>query len=480
MKSGPLLLRLDGEHLTWSRPLSFDPTLAERRFGYGLSPVVAPVASVAAMLDGVAGQDTMRARYPLPPYRHLREQLVRNRRFRQYARENPDTEEGKAAEQKVKALRREMRLDRLAWFGHSMLRRINTPAAFHERLAAFWADHFTTIGKAGLTVGAPPLYVEEAVRPFIAWRFADLLISAVTHPLMLHYLDQNISAGENSPAAQRPGRKRGLNENLAREVLELHTLGVEGPYDQADVRVFANLLTGLGGTRDFGFRFRKNMVEPGSKTVLGVTYPHTGTIEPIHRALKDLAVHPSTARHLARKLAVHFVSDAPPDALIDHVASAYLSSDGELMATYEALLTHPAAWQPEAVNIRPPLEFISTALRSLAVPEARFAALRPRDLNALFLKPLRVMGFEYQRPGGPDGWPEEDDAWVTPQGVAARLEWAVNAPVRLLSDLPDPREFVVKALGEVVPPELGFAVDAAENRAVAIGLVLASPAMQRR
>lgn len=460
--------------------MSFDPTLAERRFGYGLSPVVAPVASVDAMLAGVAGQDSMRARYPLPPYRYLRDQLVRNRRFRQYARENPDTEEGKAAGEKLKQLRREMRLDRLAWFGNSMLRRINTPAAFHERLAAFWADHFTTIGKAGLTVGAPPLYVEEAVRPFIAGRFADLLISAVTHPLMLHYLDQNISAGENSPAAQRRGRRRGLNENLAREVLELHTLGVEGPYDQTDVRAFANLLTGLGGTRDFGFRFRKNMVEPGPKTVLSVTYPYTGTIEPIHRALEDLALHASTARHLARKLAVHFLSDTPPEPLIDEVATAYLASGGALMPTYEALLTHPSAWDAEAVNIRPPLEFISTALRSLSVPETALTGMRPRDLNALFLRPMRVMGFEYQRPGGPDGWPEEDDAWVTPQGVAARLEWAVNAPARLLSDLPDPRDFVVQALGEAIPPQLAFAVDAAENRAVAIGLVLASPAMQRR
>lgn len=460
--------------------MSFDPILAERRFGYGLSPVVAPVASVDAMLAGVAGPDKMRARYPLPPYRHLREQLVLNRRFRQYVREHPDTDEGKAAEQKLKQLRRRMRLDRLEWFGHSMLRRINTPAAFHERLATFWADHFTTIGKAGLTVGAPPLYVEEAVRPFIAGRFADLLISAVTHPLMLHYLDQNISVGENSPAAQRKGRKRGLNENLAREVLELHTLGVEGPYDQSDVRAFANLLTGLGGTRDFGFRFRKNMVEPGPKTLLGVTYPHTGTIEPIHRALEDLSVHPATARHIARKLAVHFLSDTPPENLIDDLAAAYTRSGGALMTVYEALLNHPAAWAPEAVNIRPPLEFVSSAMRSLAVTEDAFTALRPRDLNALFLKPLRVMGYEYQRPGGPDGWPEEDDAWVTPQGVAARLEWAVNAPARLLPELPDPRDFVVQTLGDAVPAELDFAARAAENRAVAIGLVLASPAMQRR
>lgn len=460
--------------------MSFDPILAERRFGYGLSPVVAPPASIDQMLKGISGPDEVRARYPLPAYRHLQDQLVLKRRFRQFVRKSPDTAERKAAQDKVKQLENEMLWDRLEWFSHAMLRRIQSPAAFRERLASFWTDHFTAVGKSGLTEGAAPLYGEEAVRPFIAGRFGDLLISAVTHPLMLHYLDQNSSVGANSPAAKESKRKRGPNENLAREVLELHTLGVDGPYDQRDVRAFANLLTGLSSTRDYGFKFRKHMVEPGPKTVLGVTYAYTGTIAPIHQALHDLARHPATARHLARKLAVHFLSDAPPAALIQHLEAAYLDSDGDLMAVYAALLSHPAAWEPDAINIRPPLEYLSTALRTLAVPASAFKALKPRDMRTLFQLPLSVMGQQYHRPGGPDGWPEEDAAWITPQGIAARLDWAVHAPSRLLQSLPEPETFMVQALGGQVPPELAFAVNAAENRAVAVGLVLASPAMQRR
>ena len=458
--------------------VSFDPILAERRFGYGVSPTVAPPASVADMLSGVAGPDRMAAQFPLPPYRHLQDQLVLNRRFRQYARNNPDTEEGQAAEEKVKRLKRQMRRDRLSWFGHLMSRRINTSSAFRERLVAFWADHFTAIGKAGMTAGATPLYEEAAIRPRIGGRFEDLLISAVSHPLMLHYLDQASSAGPNSPVGKR--RQRGLNENLAREILELHTLGVGGPYDQTDVRAFAALLAGLSTTRDYGFKFRPNMVEPGPKTILGKTYTPDRTIAPVQAALRDLARHPATAQHIAMKLAVHFLSDTPPEEAVAAMTAAYVTSDGDLMAVYEALLSHSAAWAPETVNMRPPLEYVSTALRMLGLPATRFDGMRPRDLQVLFLQPMAVMGQQVGRPGGPDGWPEEDTAWISPQGVAARLEWAMQAPVRLMKTLPEPEAFLDTALAGQAPPEVRFAVNAAENRAVAIGLALCAPWVQRR
>jgi len=176
-----------------------------------------------------------------------------------------------------------------------MLRRINTRTAFRERLVAFWADHFTAVGKGGLLRAAAPLYVEEALRSHIAGKFTDLLIFAVTHPLMLHYLDQNTSAGPNSPLAQRRNGPIGLNENLARGVLELHTLGVEGPYDQRDVHELAKLLTGLAATRNYSFKFRQNMTEPGPKTVLGRTYGTEEGMRAIRKVLNDLALHPALA-----------------------------------------------------------------------------------------------------------------------------------------------------------------------------------------
>ncbi|MGC1497073.1 MAG: DUF1800 domain-containing protein [Sulfitobacter sp.] len=460
--------------------MSFSPEIAERRFGYGLSPDLTPVASTQTMLNGVNGADDMALRFPIPGYRYLQDKMVSKRRFDQYARANPDTEEGKRAGEKARALNREVRLTRTRWFAQLELRRINSTQSFRERLVAFWGDHFTAVGKGGLLRPANSLYLEDAVRPNISGTFADLLIACVTHPLMLHYLDQNVSAGPNSIAAQRTDRRRGLNENLAREVLELHTLGAGGPYSQDDVRELAMLFTGMGGTRDMGFKFRRGMTEPGPETILGKTYGGAPSMEPIFAVLKDMAAHPATAAHIAQKLAVHFVSDTPPGDLVAQLRDAYLDSGGDLMVVYAALLDHPAAWQQPATNIKPPADFVSSALRALAVSEATFEKLREQDTRAYFYRPLGLMGQTWQRPDGPDGWSEKDRDWVTPQGIAARLEWAIQVPTLLIADLPDPRDFIQHALGQDVPGAVQFAAKSAETRAEAIGLVLASPAFQRR
>jgi uncharacterized protein (DUF1800 family) len=196
--------------------------------------------------------------------------------------------------------------------------------------------------------------------------------------------------------------------------------------------------------------------------------------------LQDLALHPVTAAHLARKLVVHFVSDDPNPGLITHVTQAYLRHDGALLPVYQALLEHPAAWQTDHMNIRPPAEFVSTSLRALAVPADAFAPLSERNVNEMFFTPLRAMGQIWQKPSGPDGWPEDDTHWVTPQGLAARLDWAAHTPARLLNELPDPRQLVTDALGPRPPSRVAFAAKAAESRAVAVALILTSPAMQRR
>lgn len=460
--------------------MSFDPHIAERRFGYGRSPDVPPPASVAAMMAALRERDATQKAYPLPPFRVLQDALVKRRRFYSFARKNPDTAKGKDALETARLIDKDVQQQRADWFVQLQMRRVRGQAVFGERLVAFWADHFTAFGKGGLLRAAAPLYVEEAIRPRITGRFADLLTAAVTHPLMLHYLDQNSSAGPNSRAAKgRPGRL-GLNENLAREVLELHTLGVDAPYAQRDVTELAELLTGLSVTRDYGFKFRNRMVEPGAETVLGKTYSEEKGIGPVRAVLDDLARHPATARHVARKLAVHFVSDAPPGPLVDAIADAYQASDGHLEACYDAMLRHPAAWGAAAHNMRPPDEFVSAALRALNPSAKTLATLKRREMRRLFHDPLRLMGQPWMRPNGPDGFPENDSAWVTPQGIATRLEWAMNAPGRLLERLPDPRAFVTTALGDDVPPAVAFAARSAEDRRVAIGLILASPAFQRR
>jgi uncharacterized protein (DUF1800 family) len=361
-----------------------------------------------------------------------------------------------------------------------ILRRVYSPTPFRERIEAFWADHFTATGKQGIIRRGTSPYVESAIRPRLSGRFEDLLIASVTHPLMVHYLDQERSAGPNSVAVKRGSKAHGLNENLAREILELHTLGVDGPYTQTDVRELAELLTGLTLNVKNGLHFRKDLAEPGTETVLGKTYggdnPH---IRDIHSVLTDLARHPATARHIAGKLAVHFVSDSPSPDLIDAVTTAWRDSGGDLAVVYDALLAHPMAWDDSKPNIKQPFDFITSALRALAIAPEALLGLDERAYRLRIHEPLRLMGHVWQKPDGPDGLEEADSAWITPQSLAARLQWAVAVPQLLSPVLPDPRAFVDTALGARAPEAVRFAASAAESRADGIGIVLASPAFQR-
>ncbi|QFT58627.1 hypothetical protein FIU94_07300 [Sulfitobacter sp. THAF37] len=461
--------------------MGFSPHLAERRFGYGRSPSIAPPENIAGMLGRLRGKDLMAERFPVPGFRQLQDGHVVKARFDAFARKKATTPEQAAeAREKSDEIEQRFRHQQLETFAQQQLRRIHSKDNFRERLVDFWSDHFTAQGKSGLLKLAIPAYVEEAVRPHVSGRFVDMLSACITHPVMLEYLDQSTSVGPNSKRGRRKGNRRGLNENLARELLELHTLGVGAAYSQTDVRQMAELLTGLTRTRDYSFVFRKGWAEPGAETVLGKTYSDQPGMQPIRNALSDLAMHPSTARHLAGKLAVHFISDTPTERTIGRLTRTYLDSDGDLMAVYEALLNDPAAWDSPPTNIRPPLEYMSTALRALAVPPDRFAALTPKETLRWFLRPLKIMGQDWDRVSGPDGWPETDAAWVTPQGVAARLDWAMNVPARLLDDLPDPQQMLQDIVGPDATDALKFAASAAETQAVGVGLILISPALQRR
>ncbi|MGR3759977.1 DUF1800 domain-containing protein [Roseobacteraceae bacterium NS-SX3] len=459
--------------------MRFDADLAAIRFGCGLSPVVAAPASAEAVLERLTGPDEMASRFPVASFG---EALVLARKYRQLnrARRKLGGQPGyEDANETFKAFRRDTQQQRLRWLGQLILRHARTEDGLRERLALFWADHFTAQGKnAGLRILGTP-YMETVIRPHVAGRFEDLLIAATTSPLMLHYLDQNQSAGPNSRRAKRSGGKRGLNENLAREVLELHTLGVGGPYTQADVRQLAELFTGLSLSREGEFRFRESFAEPGAETVLGRHYGGTG-VAPVLQALRDLAAHPATARHLAQKLAVHFVSDRPDPDLVAHMAARYEATGGDLVQVYAAMLEHPAAWSRELANVKPPFSFAASACRALAVPPARMEALKPGQLRRIFVRPLALMGQRWQSAAGPDGWAEEDAAWITPQGLAARLQWAMAAPQRLVRRLPEPSAFAQASLGRFAGERVRFAARAAETEAEAIGLVLTSPAFQRR
>ncbi|MCA0871237.1 DUF1800 domain-containing protein [Seohaeicola saemankumensis] len=462
--------------------MTFSPELADIRFGCGLSPDIAPPQSVDSMLEALQARDEMAARFPIPLFSEFQPRIAEYRHAKTRQRKAAGTDDEVALSEQARAMGIAASQDMFKWYGQTVMRWTYTSSGLRERLVAFWTDHFTAVGKLGLFRNAGSPFVEEIIRPAITGRFADMLIAVTTHPMMVQFLDQQVSVGPDSIAAQRAKKRNlGLNENLAREVLELHTLGVEGPYTQTDVRELAELLTGLALNNDWGYSFFPRRSQPGPETVLGKTYGgDPSRIEPIHEVLRDLAVHPATASHIARKLAVHFVSDNPDPALITHLTSRYTETGGDLMAVYAALLEHPAAWHPELYNVKPPFSFIASACRALAVEATQMASFRPNQVAHRMVVPGALMGQHWQRAPGPDGWPEEDSNWITPQGLSARVRWAMTAPRLLRPDLPDPRDFVGKALGSYASEPVRFAAAAAETRAEAVGLVLSAPAFQRR
>ena len=461
--------------------MGFSPDLAEIRFGCGLSPRLDGPASPGAMLAGLQGPDDMAAAFPIESFEQFRPRMLAMFELRKRMKKLRGTPEFDALRKERNLANKAARQDMVRWHGQMLMRWSHTRTGLRERLARFWSDHFTANGKSGVSRRARSPYVEEAIRPHLTGRFEDMLIAVETHPVMLMYLDQVRSTGPGSVAGKRSGGKRGLNENLAREVMELHTLGVDGAYTQNDVRQLAELFTGLTFQPQVGFKFNRNMAEPGAETVLGNSYGgDPARLEPVLQALRDLARHPDTARHLAWKLAVHFVADDPDPGLIEAMAARYRETGGDLEQVYGAMLDHPAAWDETLRNVKPPADFIASAGRALAISPERVARANERTLRRVLIAPMRFMGQPWQEPGGPDGWPEQDEAWVTPQGVAARVRWALAAPAVLRPDLPDPNEFVESALGPFATGPLRFAAASAESRADAIGLVLAAPAFQRR
>jgi uncharacterized protein (DUF1800 family) len=300
-----------------------------------------------------------------------------------------------------------------AWLG----RAVSTDAPFHERLAMFWLNHFTVSAEknaVGLLAGS---YLREAIRPHIGGMFGEMLTAVVKHPAMLDYLDGRNSIGPNSKAGQR--KNKGLNENLAREVLELHTLGAGGGYTPADVTSFAKLLTGWSfiskaHTPDIGaFVFRENAHEPGPISVLDQKWSDTGLAEG-EAFLSHIAIHPKTARFIASKLVRHFVSDEPPADTVAAVEAAFLKTGGDLTECYHALLDSPLAWEEKTPKLKSPLEYLISSLRGLGA----------EPLPKPMLLALNVMGQPLWKAPSPKGWPDASSAWITSDAMKTRLDLA--------------------------------------------------------
>lgn len=454
--------------------MSINPNLIRAiRFGYGLRPGDDLPGGPEDMLAALRGPDRSAADWPIAGF-DLRGDEARILGDMRKARR----EKQPGAEAAYKTAANHARDLALGDFRRSIIRAVTAKDMFRERLVRFWADHFAISAKGKGLATVTTSYVEDAIRPHVTGRFSDLLKAAVLHPVMLIYLDQILSIGPNSTIGK--ARDRGLNENLAREILELHTLGVGGAYTQKDVRQFAELLTGLFYNFRTGFKFRTRAAEPGAEEVLGQLYGGARAgLEDINAALDDLALHPDTARHIARKLAVHFVADEPEEPLVAALAGAYTASQGDLLVVYEALLTHPLAQRLPLQKVKQPFDFIATSLRALAVDPQRLDQMSRRDTRTQLLLPMQVMGQAWEAPPGPDGWPEAQEDWVTAQGLAARVQWALLAAGLFAGDK-EPSTFARTALGDLAPTSLVRTVGFAESRLEGVALVLASPEFNRR
>lgn len=458
--------------------MSFTPERAAIRFGCGLSPSHSPPQSVVDMLALLSGPDLAAEAFPIDGMGGVFKLVIQHRDARRAVRGAKSDADKTAGLEELKVIRRKARGQSARWFGQTLMRRAQTVDGFRERLVSFWADHFTAQGKGPVLNTAQVNYIEDAIRPNVTGRLSDLLRAATTSPLMLNYLDQNSSVAPDSRRAKR-NPKRGINENLARELMELHTLGVNGPYTQTDVRQLAELLAGLSYDLKKGFVFKKQIASPSTKTILGRDYGGKDRLGAIFQALDDLAQHPATARYIAEKLATHFIGDTPDQGLVAALEARFSQTGGDLMAVYETLLTHPASWGADAGNVKQPIDFVGSSLRALDIHPRQMPSQRVGKMRQVFYSPLILMGQEWGRPTGPDGWPEADEEWITPQRLAARLQWAMSAPFALRRSLPDPREFVDMALGGQAPEQVRFAAGAAETRSEGVGVILSSAAFQR-
>src|SRR5580700_9997811 len=461
----------------------FDAAIAVNRFGLGARP---------AQLDGIGadGREWLRAQLrgtppaltdaQLRPSQEILAQALEVREQQRAQRKlSTDPKADNDVQQKLPQFLRPIYVSEVT----ARLRQaVSTERPFIERLTQFWTNHFAVSIDKQFLSGLAGSFEREAIRPHVLGNFTDLLLAVETHPAMLLYLDNHLSVGPHSQLALRAQafqakRKIGINENLAREILELHTLGVGGGYTQTDVTTFAEVITGWsiggeGGRFASGepgtFVFRPELHEPGSKVVLGRSYADEGFGQGV-AVLRDLARQRSTAHFIATKLARHFIADEPPPALVEHVADVFAHSGGDLPRVYRALIESREAWAQPLAKYKTPSDYIISSFRGLAVEPEGHAPLLPFEL----------LGQRTWQPGSPAGWPDRSADWDGASALIKRIQWADAVGERLGSQR-DAAQLAPQLLGANLSSATRTAVARAASAAQAVTLLMAAPEFMRR
>jgi len=377
----------------------------------------------------------------------------------------------KPPQQPLNVIQKTFRAEALA----RLQRAMQADCGITERLVAFWSNHFCiSANKGELARMWAGSFEREAIRPYVLGRFADMVKAVEQHPAMLFFLDNQQSLGPDSRAGLN--RKRGLNENLAREIMELHTLGVGSGYTQEDVTSLARIITGwtfVGRQGKLGvpgsFVFNANAHQPGPQLLLGRTYEDHGLAQG-EAALSDIARHPSTAKFIATKFVRHFVADDPPPGLVAQLEGVFRKTDGDLRAMTSALVDADAAWSAPLTKIRDPNEFLMAS--------GRLLAHMPEDAGP-YLGALNALGQPLWTPAGPNGFADTNAAWAAPEGLKLRLDISAQIASRIGNNV-DPRELLDQVAGDAASSESRKTIERAETRQQALALLLMSPEFQRR
>ena len=370
--------------------------------------------------------------------------------------------------------------ERVARFVHA----VTTDQPFRERWVRLFSNHFCVSARKRTITFAVGAHEREAIRAHAVGRFESLLLASTQHPAMLVYLDNQQSVGPESSLGR--AKDKGLNENLAREVLELHTVGVDGGYSQADVTELAKMLTGWTvrppkdqtASAETTFVYARRRHQPGPKTFMGKTYPETGQQE-AERALHDLARHPSTARHIAHKIAVHFVADDPPEPIVADLARRFRDTEGDLQAVATSLIRDDRVWAEAARNpkLRTPEEVAIAMMRASGWQDRR--AKVPETLISME-KAIQQMGQLPLSPPSPAGWPDRQEDWSGPEQVLRRVELAEKTGQLFGPQIRSPEAYANELLGDRLHPRTRQAIARAPDRGTAVALLLASPEFQWR
>jgi uncharacterized protein (DUF1800 family) len=359
----------------------------------------------------------------------------------------------------------------------------STDRPFVERITQFWTNHFAVSIDKIAVLGLAGAFEREAIRPNVLGNFTDLLLAAEQHPAMLLYLDNYLSVGPGSPVARRAARRQterkiGINENLAREILELHTLGVNGGYTQRDVTAFAQVLTGWSIGGDFGrlkdgepgkFTFREALHEPGPKTLLGKRYSEDGQSQG-EAVLRDVAAKPATATFIATKLARHFIADEPPAAAVERLAKSFMKSHGDLPTVYRTLVELGHSWAQPLAKYKTPADYIVSTYRALDLPV---------DVSRRGLASFELLGQRTYSPGSPAGWPDRGADWDGASALMKRIEWA-DAIGQRIGARQNAADLAPQLLGATLSNDTRRAISRAASGSQALTLLLTSPEFLRR